>query len=266
MAFRFFIPSIQRAVLLSAFFMLLLMLMQAAHPVQAQQIPQKKFTLEIESGAVWQGKNDIEIPGDGSADRFSVPDLIGQGPSHYYRIYLSLPLSERQDIRLLFAPLTISGEGMPPQAIRFENETFAAGVPLTAKYTFNSYRITYRYLVTKRDRFLWHIGFTAKIRDAKVELANDLRSAENSNVGFVPLLHISLQWNLSSNWSAVLDADALAAPQGRAEDVALKLSYDITDGAYIAAGYRGLEGGADNDEVYTFAWLHYAALSFGLRF
>ena len=37
-------------------------------------------------------------------------------------------------------------------------------------------------------------------------------------------------------------------------------------GGYLAAGYRTLEGGADNDSVYTFAWLHYALVEIGARF
>lgn len=243
-----------------------LLLLAPVGALPAEQSAQKRFTFEFEGGTVWQGKNDVEIPNDGSADRFSIPDLIGKDPSGYYRIYMTYRIGGKQDLRLLFAPLTIDGSGIPLHAIRFENKTFASGVPLYAEYKFNSYRITYRYLITNSGRFKWRLGFTAKIRDAKVELANDFHSASNSNVGFVPLLHISLQWNPSAKWSAVLDADALAAPQGRAEDFAFKISYDATDAVYISVGYRGLEGGADSGEVYTFAWLHYAALSIGVGF
>jgi hypothetical protein len=58
----------------------------------------------------------------------------------------------------------------------------------------------------------------------------------------------------------LLDADALAAPQGRAEDVFLALTWALRDGLELRAGYRTPEGGADNDEVYSFAWLHYAVV------
>ena len=47
--------------------------------------------------------------------------------------------------------------------------------------------------------------------------------------------------------------DALAAPQGRAEDVLAALTYGKSDKFRIKIGYRILEGGADNDEVYTFS-------------
>ena len=34
----------------------------------------------------------------------------------------------------------------------------------------------------------------------------------------------------------------------------------------VAAGYRTIEGGADNEDVYTFAWLHSVVASVGFRF
>ena len=60
--------------------------------------------------------------------------------------------------------------------------------------------------------------------------------------------------------------DGLASPQGRALDLGLLARYDINDAWYLAGGYRTLEGGADNDSVYNFAWFNYAVLSAGYRF
>ena len=42
---------------------------------------------------------------------------------------------------------------------------------------------------------------------------------------------------------------------GRAVDAALTAQYHFDSGGYAAGGYRTLEGGADNYDVYTFAWL-----------
>ena len=41
---------------------------------------------------------------------------------------------------------------------------------------------------------------------------------------------------------------------------------DFGDAWTLTAGYRTVEGGADVDEVYTFAWLHYAELGIERRF
>jgi hypothetical protein len=219
------------------------------------------LSVEVEAGPVWQGRNDVEIPNDGTATRIAVEELIGRGPSFSWRVYLSYDFNERHGLRLLVAPLTIEGDGTPTTEIRFDDETFEPGVLTHAKYRFSSYRLTYRYLFFNGERFRWHVGFTGKIRDAEVALSQGSNEASYDNVGFVPLLHLAGEWKMSERWSAILDADALAAPQGRAEDVALKIGYKIADAWSATAGYRMVEGGADNDEVYTFAWLHYVVAS-----
>jgi hypothetical protein len=225
-----------------------------------------RFSVEIEAGPAWQGRNDIEIPNDGTASRFSASALIGKGPYFAYRAYVTCEINAKNGLRLLAAPLTIEGSGTPAEEIRYDGRTFQAGVPTDASYRFDSYRLTWRYLVAEGSRFRAHVGFTAKVRAAEVRLSQGSVEASYDNVGFVPLLHLAAEWKLSERWSAVLDADALAAPQGRAEDVALKLSWRWGDRWSAAAGYRTVEGGADNDKVYTFAWLHYVAASVSCDF
>lgn len=63
-----------------------------------------------------------------------------------------------------------------------------------------------------------------------------------------------------------LDVEALAAPQGRAEDATLQLRYRLSDWMDLGVGYRMVEGGADNDKVLTFAWLHYLLASASVDF
>ena len=60
--------------------------------------------------------------------------------------------------------------------------------------------------------------------------------------------------------------DGLGASQGRAIDFALKIYRDINTRWSVGIGYRTLEGGADNDSVYTFAWLHLALVAVKFRF
>lgn len=40
----------------------------------------------------------------------------------------------------------------------------------------------------------------------------------------------------------------------------------LTDAIDLDVGYRLLEGGADNDEVYTLAFFHYAVAGLRIRF
>ncbi|NIO29752.1 MAG: hypothetical protein GTO29_14495 [Candidatus Latescibacteria bacterium] len=258
-----FDPIARPCIIIISAMLVLLMQSSVSHAAASQL---GGLRIDVEAGPIWQSRNDVEIPNDGTATRFSLADLIGNAPSLFYRISLAYDLTERHGFRLLLAPLTISGSGSPLDTINFEGRTFEKGIPVDAEYRFNSYRLTYRYLLHNGERWRWHIGFTAKIRDAKISLSQLATSTANSNVGFVPLFHFSIEWKSSKRWWAVLDADALAAPQGRAEDVAFRIGYDVTDNMYLSAGYRMLEGGADVDDVYTFAWLHYAAAAVGYRF
>lgn len=58
----------------------------------------------------------------------------------------------------------------------------------------------------------------------------------------------------------------LAASQGRAGDVLIAVVRDVGKATKLFAGYRILEGGADNDEVYTFSLFHYVVLGVETRF
>ena len=225
----------------------------------AAQTP--RLVLELEGGAAWQSYNDVEIPNDGSATRFSLSDLTGNGPWPAGRAYLTWNLGERHGLRVLAAPFSLTETGVSDAPINFQGESFAPGVPIEASYTFNSYRLTYRYRVRATERTAAWVGFTGKVRDASIALEQGAIASRKDNVGFVPLLHLAGEWRAAPRWRLSLDADALAGGPGRAIDAALKVGYDLRDGLTLQAGYRTLEGGADVEETYNFAWLHYAVAS-----
>ncbi|MGD8395844.1 MAG: hypothetical protein PVF43_10245 [Candidatus Eiseniibacteriota bacterium] len=237
-----------------------------ARPVIAQpHVP--ALRLEIEGAALWQGKNDVQIPNDAAATRFSAIDVTGNGPFAAGRATLTWQIGERHALRLLAAPLTIRGTETLDVPIDFAGSTFAAGRSTDATYRFNSWRLTYSYRFFRGDRWTWQIGFTAKIRDAEVALAQEGLSASDTDVGFVPLLHLAGDRRLDDRWRVELDLDALAGGPGRAIDLALRVRRHLSSMISVTAGYRTIEGGADVDEVYNFAWLHYAvaSIAFDLR-
>ncbi len=220
-----------------------------------------RWLVELEAGPVWQGYNDVEIPNDGSATRFSLRDLAGAGPWPAARLYLTWYPAERHGLRLLAAPLTVRATGDPAGPITFAGAEYAAGTDVDATYTFNSYRLTYRYRIRDGDRWTGWIGFTAKVRDAVIGLEQGSTSSRKTDLGFVPLLHLALDWRLGGPWTLGIDVDAIAGGPGRAEDAAIKIGYDVADRWTLRAGYRLVEGGADVTDVYTFAAFHYAVVS-----
>ena len=217
--------------------------------------------IEVEGGPVWQSYNDVEVPNDGTATRFSLSDVVGSGPWAAGRIYVTWNVSERHGLRLLYAPLSVTETGTLPGAVDFAGASFVGGEPAEATYKFNSYRLSYRWRFHSGERSRAWVGFTAKIRDARIALAQGSTSSKKDDLGFVPLLHVAGDWRFDPRWYLSLDADGLAGGPGRAIDAALRLSFDVNDHWSVRAGYRTVEGGADVDEVYNFAWLHFAAAS-----
>lgn len=217
-----------------------------------------QLNLDIESGAILAGYNDVRIPGD-QGTLFSLTDDLSAKPITFIRLRAGYTIKSRHTISVLYAPLTVKSDGSTPFPIDFEGVTFPANTPLDASYTFNSYRITYRYDFVKKPKFEFGLGFTAKIRDAEIALSNQGLTSSKTNVGFVPIINFRFNWKMNEKFGLLLEGDALAAPQGRAEDVLLAAIYTINRKIAVKAGYRLLEGGADNNEVYNFSLFNYFA-------
>ena len=224
-----------------------------------------RWRLDLENGAVFSGYNNIAIPGD-TGTRFSLSKDFKTDAGYYYRLRLTWQMATRHSLSVLYAPLKLSASGPAPFPIRFFGADFPAGASVRGTFMFNSYRLTYRYELVANEKWKVGIGFTAKIRDAAIGLEGGGLSAEKTNVGFVPLLNARIERQLSPKFSLLLEADALAAPQGRAEDVLLAVLYRISPALTLKAGYRFVEGGADNDEVYNFTFISYASIGLLIDF
>jgi hypothetical protein len=231
-----------------------------------QALAEERFSIELEVGGAWQDKNDVQIPNDATGTRFSLKDLAGTGPYPAGRLYFNWTIHKRHSLRILLAPLSYTETGTFDEPVSFAGADYAPDVSTEATYKFNSWRATYRYRFFEGARWRWWIGFTAKIRDAKIELKQGDTSSRDTDLGFAPLLHLAGEVRFAERWRFILDMDALAGGPGRAIDVALKLGYDVGDHWSVTGGYRLLEGGADTDDVYNFALFNYGVVGFVYRF
>lgn len=222
-------------------------------------------TIDIEGGGVLSGYNDVRIPGT-TGTLFSLVEDLETDFSLYYRIRVSYLIADTHLFSFLAAPLRLEAEGRVDRPVVYYGETFGAGEDLEALYRFDSYRLTYRYEFHRTERLRVGFGVTAKIRDASIRIESRDRSAEKKNTGFVPLVNFQIEWRFRPQLGLLFEGDALAAPQGRAEDIMLALFYERDRRMRVRCGYRILEGGADNDEVYSFALLHYAVLGVSYAF
>ena len=216
---------------------------------------------DLETGLIRSGYNDVRIPGD-TGTLFSLSEDLKADNNVFFRARLNYSLNTKNTFSILIAPLTIKSTGKLGKGIQFENAHFPAGTEINATYKFNSYRLTYRYELYQGKSFEFGLGLTGKIRDAEIGLKSEKLESSKKNVGFVPLINFRCFLRINNQLGLLLSGDALAAPQGRAEDVLVGLTYGKSDKFRIKIGYRLLEGGADNDEVYTFALINYVV--FGL--
>jgi hypothetical protein len=223
----------------------------------SQSVKAQAF-IDLETGVVFPGYNDVRIPGD-QGTLFSLKDDLVPENTIFYRIRLGYTINSRHTLFLLYAPLETHSGGSKAEDILFEGVEFPANTELDGTYKFNSYRLTYRYDIVQKPGFIFGLGITAKIRDARIALSSAGLESEKTNVGFVPIINFRLLWNLDENFGLLLEGDALAAPQGRAEDVLIAATYKLSGRVGFRAGYRILEGGADNDEVYNFSLFNYAS-------
>lgn len=218
----------------------------------------------LEGGAAWQTRNDFRIPGDGG----TLVELAesDSGPVASGRATLTWDLTPRQSLRLLAAPLRVETTFVPPSDVVFQDLVFPAGRPTEATYVFNSWRLSWYWRFPPGDKWSFRLGATLKVRDAEIGLSGDPGASVKVDLGVVPLLYAYARYQATDRFALELEADALAAPQGRAEDVSLKGVFRVSDRVEVDLGYRLLEGGADNDEVYTFAFFHYAVAGVRVRF
>lgn len=218
--------------------------------------------LDLEVGATWQSRNDFAVPGD-SGTLVRLPD---SGPQASARATLVWDLGERWSLRFLVAPLAVDDTIVPAEPIDFQGQTFPAGEPVDVDFEFNSYRVGALYRWPERGRWSLAAGATLKVRDARIALTGGETAAEKTDLGVVPLAYGSARYRAAERLTLAAELDALAGPQGRAVDLGLRAELALGGGASGFLGYRLVEGGADNDEVYTFAAFHSAVAGVSWRF
>ncbi|HRF59239.1 MAG TPA: hypothetical protein PLH94_04910 [Fimbriimonadaceae bacterium] len=223
----------------------------------------RRWTLDVEGGARWNGLNEAAIPGDGGT-RFDLRGLTGSGARLSARFTLTYRTSSGPEWRVLVSPLRLSGVGELDQPVDFEGVRFAPGVPTRGAYRFDSYRVTYRNRFRTRPGSNWRVGATLKLRSAEIGLSQGGLGATKTDLGIVPLLHLFGEERLGGPWSFVFELDGAWAPQGRAIDAAIKLRYAHSEQLATLIGLRLLDGGADNASVYTFA--RFETLFAGIQF
>ena len=208
------------------------------------------IVIDLQTGSSWNTFNEIAIPNTQNGSMISGGNTEGVGN---LRLYLSWIISKNHSLRLLYAPFRKSSLILPTQDLLFNGVNFMAGNYTNLTYKFNSYRLSYIYQFDQVGDFVFRMGFTAKIRDAEIGLASVENNTSYGNVGFAPLLHFGVRYDISERLYADLDMDGSWSPRGSALDASVKIGLEISEYLDATFGYRFLGGGADSERAYNFA-------------
>ena len=220
--------------------------------------------VNLESGALFTNINDIRNGSNGTL--FSLINDFQTPVSPFFRLRAGFLSDGKNHFSFLYAPLKIAVTGAIEKDILFEGKNFKANIPIEAVYKFSSYRFTYNRRIINKDNFKFGLGLSAKIRDAGVSLKNKDLSSGNFGIGFVPLINLLANWDISEKMGVDFLGEGLAASKGRAIDISLSGRYSIVKNLQGNIGYRLLEGGANGAIRYNFIQLHYVFASLSYSF
>jgi hypothetical protein len=97
-------------------------------------------------------------------------------------------------------------------------------------------------------------------------LKNRELSSEYFSVGFVPLINLQANWDISKKMGIDFFGEGLVASKGRAIDLSLSGRYSLSKNLQGNIGYRLLEGGANGTIRYNFIKLHFIFVSLNYSF
>ena len=167
-----------------------------------------QFSTDLETGFVQTQYNDVRLPGE-TGSPISLKDDLKGSPDFFYRIRCNYQINDKHLISVLYAPLSLQYSGKINRDVYYGGELFEANSEINARYMFNSYRLTYRYMKVNNDRWKFGYGLTIKVRDAIIELKSEDKVAGLANVGPVPIINFYLSYSVSGPFTLVLDGDAL---------------------------------------------------------
>jgi hypothetical protein len=229
-----------------------------------------RWMLQLEVDPSQTTSNTLQRPNNATTTRFDIVDFTGED------ITLGrFSLAHRVDwgragaeLRLDIVPFQQSGTRVPTSTIRYNGTTFEAGVPLSALYQFNTYRLTYDVPLfndAAPDCWTFRLGGTLAIRDAQTRLQQPGLRTNYVNYGPIPLLYAYSAWRLTNDWRVESDLHAFPAPGGGGLlDTSTRVVWSASPHASLFVGIRYEAGGATQDTFFDF--FHQRSALAGVRF
>jgi hypothetical protein len=229
-----------------------------------------RWMVQLEVDPTQTTSNTLQRPNNSTTTRFDIVDFTGEDItlgrfSLAHRIDWGRAGAE---LRLDIDPFQQSGTQVPPSIIRYNGMTFAAGVPLSGLYQFNTYRLTYDVPLFSNvapEFWTFRLGGTLALRDAQTRLKQPGLRTNYVNYGPLPLLYADSTWRLNNEWRVESDLDAFPAPGGGGLlDTSARVVWSAFQHASLFLGIRYEAGGATGDTFFDF--FHQRSALAGMRF
>jgi hypothetical protein len=197
---------------------------------------------------------------------------------------LDLGRSRRHTVSLLWQPLDLRSRAISERDLQVEDELVTAGTPISFRYGFPFWRISYLFDVLADDDREVAFGLGLQIRNANIEFATDdgtfLRSSRD--IGPVPLLKFRGFGFIRGRFWMGGEVDGFYAPvrylnaarsdvEGAIVDASLRFGLAWKNGIdtflnlrYLAGGARGTASQAEPfSDGFTRNWIHFFTVSVG---
>lgn len=208
-----------------------------------------RWIVQLEVDTTQTTSNTLQRPNNSTTTRFDSVEFTGENIT-LGRFSLAHPSDWGRtgaELRLDIVPFQQSGTRVPTASIRYNGTTFEAGVPLTALYQFNTYRLTYdvpSFSNVAPEIWTFRLGGTLAIRDAQTRLQQPGLRTNYVNYGPVPLLYAYSAWRLTNEWRVESDLDAFPAPGGGGLlDSSARMVWSGSQHASLFLGIRYEAGG-----------------------
>jgi hypothetical protein len=231
--------------------------------------PDDRWMVQFEVDPSQTTSNTLQRPNNSTTTRFDIVDFTGEDTTLGRFAVAHIVDWGRQgaELRLDVVPFQQSGTRVPAFTVRYNGATFQAGVPLTALYQFNTYRLTYDvplFAGVAPDIWQFRLGGTLAIRDAQTRLQQPGLRTNYVNYGPVPLLYAYSAWRLNHEWRVESDLDGFPAPGGGGLiDTSARVVWLASRHASVFLGIRYEAGGATSDTFYN--CLHQRSVLAGAR-
>lgn len=192
-------------------------------------------------GPAYLDKNEITASSD-DGTTFDLSDFDKEDdPTTTAAVNIDVFLSERSQLQFIWNPFESRDTGSFSSPVSFGGEIFPANTQIRSAWRLYELRAEWLYNLTPEGRWDIKVGGGAFVQWVKIKLRTlakpDVKASVRDEV-LLPILHGSVSYNFTPQWSAGTEAEGLYLDKDFLLDFLVSVNYRINDHWDITAGYN----------------------------